>query len=127
MEPINHHNQYSLIGGGSAKQVCPRCKRENIWKDGLAPIKNGHVQRYVCTKCEYHFQGEKIISVIEQDNYRRVGDIITESKNLTVVSSGFTTGDNDSSRIIELYGYHLRKEGLQPSTIDATLGLSRVC
>ena len=105
-------------GGEGTRLVCPRCNSEKIWKDGSVPIKNGYVQRYVCNKCEYRFRGEKILSSDEQDHSCRVCDIITESKNLTVVSLGLTTGDNDSSRIIELYEHHLMKEGLRPSTID---------
>jgi len=107
------------LGVESAKIVCPRCNSEKVWKDGIRNNVSGLVQRYTCPDCGYRFSESAVLS--NESRYYgicRVGDIQGESKNLTVVSLGLTTGDNDSSRTIELYGQHLKKEGLRPSTID---------
>lgn len=109
----------SKNGGEGAKLVCPRCNSEKVWKDGIRENVSGLVQRYTCPDCGYRFSESAVLSNSSgYYGYCRVGDIQEESKNLTVVSLGLTTGDNDSSRIIELYGQHLKKEGLRPSTID---------
>ena len=60
---------------------------EKIWKDGNVSSKNGCIQRYICSECEYRFRGEKILSVKKQGDTCRVCDIVKESKNLTVVSN----------------------------------------
>jgi len=97
---------------------CPSCSSSKIWKDGKRKLNYGFVQRYTCKDCETRFSGEKNISEDEIDIPRRVCDIISESKNLIVVSHGWTTGDNEKHReLIGEYQRYLAKQGLKESTI----------
>lgn len=106
------------VGVEKAEIVCPRCYSEKIWKDGHESIKNGKVQRYVCTNCERRFRGEKILTTNEQDTSCRVCGIETESKNLTVVTKVCATGDNEKHReLLKEYQRTLEKAGLKESTI----------
>lgn len=110
---------YGIEGGEGARLVCPRCNSEEVWKDGIRNNVSGAVQRYQCKNCDSKFSESAVLSnSSDSNNSRQVCDILTESKNLTVVSHGWTTGENDNSRILQEYENFLKREGLRQATIE---------
>lgn len=112
--------EIALNGGDSAKLVCPRCKSEEIWKDGIRVNISETVQRYQCKNCEKRFSEPVILfNSSNSSDYCQVCDILAESKNLIVVADSKTTGDKDNSWIIREYENFLKKEGLEPTTTES--------
>ena len=99
--------------------VCPECRSQRTWKDGLRHVQGVSIQRYICRSCGCRFSNNRY-NECQTINSRQICVSEGEMKNLVRANQKETalreSAQEHKGEIIA-FGWHMQKRGLSEETI----------